>query len=63
MALYEGLVEYDPKTMESNSSFSRALGRKQRFHPSLSFICARMRAGSNGEPINASDVVYSSVAR
>ncbi|HEY6118965.1 MAG TPA: peptide ABC transporter substrate-binding protein [Pyrinomonadaceae bacterium] len=58
MALYEGLVEYHPKTMEPIPAIA------ERWHPNSDssefvFHLRRNARWSNGDPINANDFVYS----
>src|SRR5437773_7238144 len=58
MALFEGLVEYDPKTMEPVPAIA------ERWHPNndsseFVFHLRKNARWSNGEPINANDFVYS----
>ena len=58
MALFEGLVEYHPKTMEPIPAIA------ERWHPNndyseITFYLRKNARWSNGEPINANDFVYS----
>src|SRR5688500_9233958 len=58
MALYEGLVEYHPKTMEPEPALA------ERWKPNndaseFTFYLRRNGRWSNGDPINAHDFVYS----
>src|SRR5207249_1434356 len=58
MSLYEGLVEYDPKTMDPIPAIAE---RWDENNDSSEFVFhLRQNARwSNGDPINANDVVYS----
>ena len=58
MALYEGLVEYDPKTMDPIPAIAE---RWDENNDSSEFVFhLRQNARwSNGDPINADDFVYS----
>src|SRR3989442_1654387 len=58
MALYEGLVEYDPKTLDPIPAIAE---RWDENNDSSEFVfhLRRNARWSNGDPINASDVVYS----
>src|SRR5687767_13338406 len=58
MALYQGLVEYHPKTMEPEPALA------ERWKPNndaseFTFYLRRNGRWSNGVPINAHDFVYS----
>jgi oligopeptide transport system substrate-binding protein len=58
MALYQGLVEYHPKTMEPEPALA------ERWQPNndsseFTFFLRRNGRWSNGDPINAHDFVYS----
>ena len=58
MALYEGLVEYHPKTMEPIP----AIAEEWDISPDSTVFTFRLRRNarwSNGDPINAHDFVYS----
>jgi ABC-type oligopeptide transport system substrate-binding subunit len=58
MALYEGLVEYDPKTLNAIPALAE---RWEINHDSSEFVFHLRHNGrwSNGDPINAYDFVYS----
>jgi oligopeptide transport system substrate-binding protein len=58
MALYEGLVEYDPKTMDPIPAIAE---RWDENNDSSEFVfhLRRNARWSNGDPINANDFVYS----
>src|SRR5947207_7105172 len=58
MALYEGLVEYDPKTLDPIPAIAE---RWDENNDSSEFVFhLRTNARwSNGDPINANDVIYS----
>ena len=58
MALYEGLVEYDAKTLQPRPALA------ERWHPNndsseFTFHLRRNGRWSNGDPIDANDFVYS----
>ncbi len=57
MALYEGLVEYDPKTLDPIPAIAE---RWDENNDSSEFVfhLRKNARWSNGDPINASDVVY-----
>jgi ABC-type oligopeptide transport system substrate-binding subunit len=58
LALYEGLVEYDPKTMDPIPALAE---RWDENNDSSEFVfhLRKNARWSNGDPINANDVVYS----
>ena len=58
MALYQGLVEYDPKNMEPSPAIAE---RWDENNDSSEFVfhLRKNARWSNGDPINAHDVVYS----
>jgi oligopeptide transport system substrate-binding protein len=58
MALYEGLVEYDPKTMDPIPAIAE---RWDENNDSSEFVFHLRKTArwSNGDPINANDFVYS----
>jgi oligopeptide transport system substrate-binding protein len=58
MALYEGLVEYHPKTMEPVPALATH-GRANDDSSEFTFYLRRNGRWSNGDPIDANDFVYS----
>ena len=58
MALYEGLVEYHPKTMEPIPAIAESWDVSSDFSV-YTFRLRRNARFSNGDPINAQDFVYS----
>ncbi|HET9526942.1 MAG TPA: peptide ABC transporter substrate-binding protein [Pyrinomonadaceae bacterium] len=58
MALYDGLVEYHPKTMEPEPALAERW-ESNKDSSELKFFLRRNGRWSNGDPINAHDFVYS----
>lgn len=58
MALYDGLVEYDPKTLEPIPALAERWETNSDFSE-LTFYLRRNGRWSNGDPIDANDFVYS----
>ncbi len=58
MALYEGLVEYDPKDMRPRPALAERWNENND-SSELVFYLRKNARWSNGDPINAHDVVYS----
>lgn len=58
MALYEGLVEYDPKDMRPRPALAERWDENQDSSEFV-FHLRKNARWSNGDPINAHDVVYS----
>lgn len=58
MALYDGLVEYDPKTLEPIPALAESWKINNDFSE-LTFYLRRNGRWSNGDPIDANDFVYS----
>src|SRR3989442_2741618 len=58
MALYEGLVEYDPKTMEPIPALAERWDENND-SSEFTFHIRKNARWSNGDPINANDVVWS----
>ena len=58
MALYEGLVEYDPKSLNAIPALAERWDINNDFSEFV-FHLRKNARWSNGEPINAHDFVYS----
>src|SRR5437762_823574 len=58
MALYEGLVEYDPKTMDPIPAIAERWD-ENRDSSEFTFHIRKNARWSNGDPINANDIVWS----
>ena len=58
MALYEGLVEYDPKTLEPKPALATRW-RPNNDSSEFTFYLRNNGRWSNGDPIDANDFVYS----
>ncbi len=58
MALYEGLVEYDPKTLEPRAALAESW-QVNNDSSEFTFHLRRNGRWSNGDPIDANDFVYS----